>query len=110
MRVVYPINVVFLTIFLDFNDILNPEFTNNVLPYSYRTFCRDYTAYAKRYKATLRIRHKPAETMEVDWPGLALHLIDQENGVILDAHLFVATLPCSGYAYCEAFLSRNEEA
>src|SRR5690606_5405984 len=40
---------------------------NQKIPYSYRSFLRHYSAYANKYKATLRIRRKPGEIMEVDW-------------------------------------------
>lgn len=39
---------------------------NNKIPYSYRSFLRHYSNYADKYKATLRIRRKPGEIMEVD--------------------------------------------
>ncbi|WP_037582136.1 hypothetical protein [Sporolactobacillus terrae] len=40
-------------------------------PYSYRTFCRNYTEYGQKFKATMRIKCKPGEIMEVDWVGLS---------------------------------------
>ncbi|MFC7394076.1 hypothetical protein [Scopulibacillus cellulosilyticus] len=40
---------------------------NQKIPYSYRSFLRHYSRYADKYKATLRIRRKPGEIMEVDW-------------------------------------------
>ena len=40
---------------------------NSKIPYSYRSFLRHYKAYADKYKATLRVRRKPGEIMEVDW-------------------------------------------
>lgn len=39
---------------------------NQKIPYSYRSFLRHYSRYADKYKATLRIRRKPGEIMEVD--------------------------------------------
>src|SRR5690606_23016769 len=48
---------------------------NQKIPYSYRSFLRHYSSYADKYKATLRIRRKPGEIMEVDWAKCkALHL------------------------------------
>jgi hypothetical protein len=43
---------------------------HNKIPYSYRSFLRHYSRYADMYKATLRIRRKPGEIMEVDWTGV----------------------------------------
>ena len=36
--------------------------------------------------------------------------MDCDTGEILDAYVFVAVLPYSGYTYAEAFLSREQEA
>jgi hypothetical protein len=48
--------------------------------------------------------------MEVDWAGQTAHLVDSDTGELLDAYVFVAALPYSGYAYAEAFLSRDQDA
>lgn len=42
---------------------------NDEIPYSYRQFCRFYNEYARKTKATMRIKRKPGEQMEVDWAG-----------------------------------------
>jgi transposase len=61
-------------------------------------------------KATMHIERKPGELMEVDWAGQTARIIDNTTGEIIPAYIFVAALPCSGYAYVEAFLSQNMEA
>jgi transposase len=48
--------------------------------------------------------------MEVDWAGQAAHLADADSGEDIEAYVFVAVLPYSGYAYTEAFLSQDQEA
>lgn len=83
---------------------------SGTIPYAYRTFCQYYSEYARKYKATMRIKRKPGEILEVDWAGSKLFLIDRDTGEKVNAYLFVATLPCSQYAYCEAFLSMNQES
>ena len=83
---------------------------NGTIPYAYRTFCQYYRAYAQKYKATMRIRRKPGEVMEVDWAGSPLHIVDRETGEIVKAYLFIASLPCSAYSYCEAFMTEQQEA
>lgn len=75
------------------------------VPYSYRSFCRMYGDFAQQYKATMRIRRKPGELMEVDWAGSTLEVIDVDTGEKITAYLFLAVLPSSQYGYCEAFLS-----
>lgn len=80
---------------------------NNKIPYSYRSFVRHYSRYAQKYKATLRIRRKPGEIMEVDWAGSAAFIIDRDTGEKVKAYVFVATLPCSQLSYAEATLSMD---
>lgn len=80
---------------------------NNKILYSYRSFLRHYSRYADKYKATLRIRRKPGEIMEVDWAGSASFIIDRDTGEKIKAYVFVATLPCSQLSYAEATLSKD---
>lgn len=82
---------------------------SGTVPYSYRTFCRNYTEYAQKFKATMRIRRKPGEIMEVDWAGSTLKLTDRDTGEFVKAYLFLATLPSSQYSYCEACLTMKTE-
>jgi len=80
---------------------------NHKIPYSYRSFLRHYSRYADKYKATLRIRRKPGEIMEVDWAGSTSFIIDRDSGEKVKAYVFVATLPCSQLSYAEATTSMN---
>lgn len=75
------------------------------IPYSYRQFCRFYTRYVTKTKATMRIKRKPGETMEVDWAGQTASVKNSTTGQVNPAYVFVAVLPCSQFAYVEAFLS-----
>lgn len=79
------------------------------VPYMYTQFCKHYREYAMRTKATMHIKHKPGEKMEVDWAGKTATIIDNVTGELIDAYVFVAVLPSSQYAYVEAFLSMNLE-
>lgn len=48
---------------------------SGTIPYAYRTFCQYYSEYARKYKATMRIKRKPGEILEVDWAICkALHI------------------------------------
>lgn len=79
------------------------------IPYMYTQFCFHYRKYANVTKATLRIRRKPGEVMEVDWAGATAFLKDNLTGEKIPAYIFVATLPCTQYTYVEACLSQNTE-
>ncbi len=71
------------------------------VPYAYRTFAEHYHAYAMKYKATLRIRRKPGELLEVDWAGSTMSVIDPDTGEKRKVYVFIATLPCSQLFYVE---------
>jgi transposase len=75
----------------------------NTIPYQHSQFNEKYHAYAASRKATLRIKRKPGEVMEVDWVGDTLKVFDVAAGTELNAYVFVACLPCSMYGYAEAF-------
>ena len=80
------------------------------IPYQLTAFKRHYREYAAQTKATMHINRKPGETMEVDWAGQTAQIVDCDTGESLEAYVFVAALPYSGYAYAEAFLSQDQEA
>lgn len=71
-------------------------------PYMYSQFCDKYRQWARITKATMRIKHKPGETMQVDWAGTTIKYYDPVTGGPYDAYIFAAVLPCSCYAYVEA--------
>ena len=75
----------------------------HTIPYQHTQFNEKYHAYAASKKATLRIKRKPGETMEVDWIGDTLKVDDSANCCEISAYIFVAVLPCSLYGYAEAF-------
>lgn len=64
-------------------------------------FCEKYGRWANVTKATMRIQHKPGDTMEVDWAGAALDIHNSVTGEVSKAYLFVAVLPCSCFTYAE---------
>lgn len=80
------------------------------IPLMYSQFCRYYRKYANTTKATMRIKRKPGEILEVDWAGKTCFIIDNVTGELIPAYIFVATLSCSQYAYVEAFLSMDMES
>jgi transposase len=75
----------------------------HTIPYQHSQFNEKYHAYAASKKATLRIKRKPGELMEVNWVGDTLAVLDEASGEPIKAYVFVACLPCSLYSYAEAF-------
>lgn len=82
----------------------------NEIPYQLTQFKKYYREYALRTKATMHLTHKPGELMEVDWAGQTASLVDADTGEIVDAQIFVAVLPYSGYTYVEAFPDKKQES
>lgn len=80
------------------------------IPFQYAQYCKGYNKFAMTSKATMHIRRKPGEQMEVDWAGQCASCIDSVTGEIYNAYIFVAVLPSSQYAYVEAFASQNQES
>jgi transposase len=79
-------------------------------PLMYTQFCYHYQRFAAKNKATLHLEHKPGERMEVDWAGDTTSFQDNITGKPIPVYVFVAILPCSGYAYAQGFLNQNMES
>jgi len=79
-------------------------------PLMYTQFCYHYQGFAAKNKATLHIQHKPGERMEVDWAGDTASFMDNVSGNPIPVYVFVAILPCSGYAFVEGFMNRSMES
>ena len=73
------------------------------IPYQHTQFYEKYHAYAASKKATLRLKRKPGEQMEVDWAGDTLRVMDSLSEESITAYIFIACLSCSLYGYAEAF-------
>lgn len=73
----------------------------DLIPYSYTQYCDNYRKWAMRKKATMRIKHKPGDAMQVDWAGTTIPISDSYTGETSNGYLFVAVLPCSCYTYAE---------
>lgn len=76
---------------------------------SYPTFSRGYSDYVTVRNVTNHLEHKPGQTMEVDWSGARMKLVNPETGEITMVYLFVAVLPYSQYTYAEATLDMKQD-
>lgn len=66
-------------------------------------FRRYYHKHAKVHKATIRLEHKPALTLEADWAGTRIAFFGEESGKPEEGSLFVAVLPCTRIIYAGPF-------
>ncbi len=77
---------------------------------SYDLFCRLYGDYAAVTGASSRVGHKAGRSIEVDWSGPTMELLDRTTGEVSKVYLFVGCLPFSRYAFVEACLDMRQES
>ena len=77
-------------------------YAEGAIPYMYSQFCDKYRHWARLTKATMRIKHKPGDAMQVDWAGTTIKYYDSHTNDEYEAYVFACVLPCSCYAYVEA--------
>src|SRR5205085_2933594 len=76
--------------------------------YRYTQFCAHFHACQRHARQpTRRRQHRAGEALEVDYAGMTLSVIDK--GVVRQAQVFVACLPCSDLTYAEASWTQGHE-
>jgi transposase len=98
-----------VTLTLLWNEYCERAYANGETPYMSTQFGDKYRRWARVTKATMRVTHKPGDTMQVDWAGGTIPYFDSVTGEEYKAYLFVAALPCSGYVYVEACTDMKQE-
>ena len=78
-------------------------------PFMYSQFCYHFQQYAEKERATMHIPRKPGDSIQVDWAGDKMYIVDRDTGEASPAYLFVGVLPFSMYAYAEACSSMDME-
>ena len=91
------------------------EYCDNALargeePYMLTAFTSSHRKWLREQGVSMHIEHGIAESIQVDWVGDTLTVIDPDTGEVNKAYVFVATLRWSAYTYAEAFYSVNIEA
>src|SRR2546423_509188 len=75
--------------------------------YRYTQFCAHFHAWQRHSRPpTMRRQHRAGEALEVDYAGMTLSVIDK--GVVPQAQVFVACLPCSDLTHA-ALAEKIEE-
>lgn len=98
-----------VTLTLLWHEYCEAAYANGETPYMSTQFGDKYRRWARITKATMRVTHKPGETMQVDWAGGTIPYFDPITGEEYKAYLFVAALPCSSYLYVEACIDMKIE-
>ena len=56
----------------------------------------------------MHLIHKAGEKLYVDFSGKTVDIVNQQNGLITKAELFVGVLPASGYPFIKAIASQKK--
>lgn len=75
----------------------------------YDRFCKTYAAHTMVTGAASLVGHKAGRTVEVDWSGPTMHLVDPITGESSRVYLFVACLPFSRFAFVEPALDMRQD-
>lgn len=84
-------------------------FKEGTIAVGYTKFTENYRTYTKQCNLSNHLYHKPGQTVEVDWSGSLMELVDRDSGEVIKVHLFVACLPYSQYAYVEPTLDEKQD-
>ena len=79
-------------------------------PYMYSAFCQKHREWAAASSVAMRIEHRPAQEMQVDYVGDTMEVLDADTGEMLKVYVFAACLPYSGMLYAEGFYDMREES
>ena len=79
-------------------------------PLMYSQFCYYIQKDEEKRRATMHIKRKPGEQVEVDWAGNPATILDPDTGEITPAWLFVGVMTYSQYTYVEAFINEKQKA
>lgn len=98
-----------VTLTLLWQEYCERAYANGEMPYMSAQFGDKYRRWARVTKATMRVIHKPGDTMQVDWVGSTIPYYDSVTGEEYKAYLFVEALPCSSYLYVEACADMKQD-
>lgn len=73
-------------------------------PYMYSAFCERHRKWAMSRKTAMRIAHKPAEQMQVDYVGDTMEVVDMDTGEVLKVYVVRGMPALLGQALREGLL------
>lgn len=80
--------------------------TSNAINYS--RFCYYFRLWQSSQKVTMHIEHKAGDKLYIDFAGEKLYISDPQSGQKQAVEVFIATLGCSQYTYCQAVYSQKK--
>lgn len=89
---------------------LRTEATGSQRHYQYERFCQLVAEQVHQRNLTSPIAHEPGHTMQVDWAGTKMQVVDPITGRATKVSIFVATLPYSGLTFAYGYLDEKLDA
>lgn len=86
---------------------LRTETTGSQRHYQYERFCQLVAEQVQQRNLTSPIAHEPGHTMQVDWAGTKMQVVDPITGRTAKVSIFVATLPYSGLVFAYGYLDEK---
>ena len=77
-----------VTLTLLWDEYCNECKQNDEIPYAFTQFRHHYHRYVQTTKATMHLKHKPGEQLEVDWAGQTAAVVDRD-GLLIQHHFFL---------------------
>lgn len=78
--------------------------------YGYERFCQIVTSHVRANDLVMPISHVPGHTMQVDWAGTRMSLVDPVTQKATAVSVFVASLPYSGMVFAYGCLDERQLA
>lgn len=75
--------------------------------YGYERFCQIVAEHVRVNDLTAPIQHVPGHTMQVDWAGSRMQIVDPITGQVTPVSVFVASLPYSGLVFAHGCLDEK---
>ena len=75
--------------------------------YGYERFCQIVAEHVRVNDLTAPIQHVPGHTMQVDWAGTRMQIVDPISGQVTPVSVFVASLPYSGLVFAHGCLDEK---
>ncbi len=76
--------------------------------YGHSQFCEHFRRWQKEKQVVMILDHKAGEETMMDFTGKKLSYVNPETGEVIECEVFVAVLPYSDMAYCEAMHSQSQ--
>lgn len=86
---------------------LRSEATGSQRHYQYERFCQLVAEQVQQINLTSPIAHERGHTMQVDWAGTKVQIVDPITGRATKVSIFVATLPYSGLVFAYGYLDKK---